>query len=96
MAAGLELAISCLAIACGGLCIPLNPGLAEPELLSLLEDSGADAVMGMPGDPMPTRLGQALGLASLVFDMREWLLGHSAGATDRAASWPTRPMRPSS
>lgn len=88
MPAGLELAVSCLVIACGAVCIPLHTGLAEPELLALLGDARADALMGLPGDPVPARLAQALGLASLVFDLPQWLNGLAEGAADPAAPWP--------
>lgn len=85
MPAGFELDLSCLAIACGAVCIPLNPSLAEPELRVQLEDARADAVMGLPDDPAPARLAQALGLVSLGFDPKLWLEDPSEGIADPAA-----------
>ncbi|MDM0001918.1 non-ribosomal peptide synthetase [Variovorax sp. J22P240] len=88
MPSGLGLAISCVVIACGAVCIPLHAGLAELELLNLLGDARADAVMGLPGDPLPVTLAQKLGLATLAFDMQQWLEGPSRGAPDVDAPWP--------
>ena len=88
MPAGLELAVSCLVIACGAVCVPLHTGLAEPEVLTLLRDARADAVIGLQGDPVPARLARTLGLASLVFDMQEWLDAPPEDATDSSLYWP--------
>jgi oxalate---CoA ligase len=87
MPGGMELAVCCLTIACGAVCIPLHTGLTEPELLALLGDAGADAIVGLPGDPLPVRLAQKLGLATLAFDMRKSLEGPSR-APDVDAPWP--------
>jgi acyl-CoA synthetase (AMP-forming)/AMP-acid ligase II len=88
MPAGMELAICCVAIACGTVCIPLHTGLTEPELLALLSDASADVVVGLPGDPLPVRLAQKLGLATLAFDMQQSLEGPSRGPPDVDAPWP--------
>lgn len=88
MPAGMELAISCLAVACGAVCIPLHSGLAEPELLALLGDARVDAVLGLPGDALPVRLAQALGRVALAVDLRQWLDGPSESAPDVDAPWP--------
>jgi acyl-CoA synthetase (AMP-forming)/AMP-acid ligase II/acyl carrier protein len=86
--AGFALDLSCLAIACGAVCIPLNPSLAEPELLVLLEDARADAVIGLQDDPVPARLAQTLGLVSLVFHPKQWVEDPTEGITDPAAPGP--------
>ncbi|MGJ7505796.1 non-ribosomal peptide synthetase [Variovorax sp. GT1P44] len=88
MPPGVELAISCVVIACGAVCIPLHTGLAEVELLELLKGSRADAVMGLRDDPLPVRLAQGLGMAALAFDMQQWLHGPSRASAEIDAPWP--------
>ncbi|VTU14936.1 putative sulfoacetate--CoA ligase [Variovorax sp. SRS16] len=88
MPAGMELALCCLAIACGAVCIPLHIGLTEPELLALLGDANADAVVGLPDDPLPVRLAQKLGLATLAFNAQQLLEGPSKDLPDVDAPWP--------
>lgn len=89
MPSGMELAVSCLAIACGAVCIPLNPRLTSTELLAQLDDASADAIVGLPDDPMAARIAQTLGLVPLTFDMQRWLDSPSGSEKAGAdAPWP--------
>ena len=88
MPAGLELAVACLATACGAVCIPLHAGLTEAELLALLDDARADAVMGLPDDPLPVRMAHKLGAVALGFDLQQWLQDPVEGPADLDAPWP--------
>ena len=69
MPSGLESAVATLAIGAQATCIPLHPALPEPELLALLADARADAVVGLPGDAVAARLARTLGLVPLDFDL---------------------------
>ena len=90
MPSGLESAVATLAIAAQATCIPLHPGLPEPELHDSLADARADAVVGLPGDAVADRLARTLGVVHLPFDLPHWLAGAAAaaGAADSDASWP--------
>jgi acyl-CoA synthetase (AMP-forming)/AMP-acid ligase II len=69
---GMALAIAVLAVGCHATVIALHPGLTEPELAALLAAARADAVLGLPDDPLVARLARQHG-TGLALDL-EWLL----------------------
>lgn len=72
---GMELAIAMLAIGSHCTVIALHPGLTESELAALLSDARADAVLGLPDDPVPARLAQRQGITGLSLDLDHLLHG---------------------
>ncbi|MDM0034717.1 amino acid adenylation domain-containing protein [Variovorax sp. J22P271] len=88
MPSGIESAVATLAIGAQATCIPLPAGLPEPELLALLADARADAVVGLPGDAMASGLARTLNRVALDFDLPHWRAGAVEEAADLHAPWP--------
>ncbi|SDZ97260.1 non-ribosomal peptide synthetase [Variovorax sp. YR216] len=70
---GMALAIAVLAVGCHTTVMALHPGLTEPELAALLADARADAVLGLPDDPLPARLARQQGITYLTLDLERLL-----------------------
>ncbi len=85
---GIELAVATLAIGCQATGIPLHPGLTEPELLALLADAHADALLGLPDDPAAARLARQLGLTRLALDLGHLLADPPAAPSVSPHRWP--------
>ena len=79
---GVALAIAMLAIGSHATVIALHPGLAEAELADLLAQSRADAMLGLPDDPLTTRLAQQCGITRLAFAPETLLHGPAAVRAD--------------
>lgn len=72
---GMALAIAVLAVGCHATVIALHPGLTESELAALLAEAHADAVLGLPDDPLPARLARQHRMANLTLDLEQLLSG---------------------
>ncbi|MDM0052955.1 non-ribosomal peptide synthetase [Variovorax sp. J22R115] len=82
---GLPLALATVVLACNATALPLHPGLTPLELEALLREARADAVLGLPGDPVVTGLAQQLGVPALPFDLSRLLQAQADPSGDREA-----------